>query len=266
MNLYIMSRGRAGKVKTWENLSPSLRQMAYIVVSANEYPQYARAYPEANIHVCDDWVKNYSDKFEYILEDGTHDGHYKCVIMDDDLRFATREGDKLLAVATKDQLIKLEDAFFSLREHLDHVPLASFHPRMMAQDKPLPYVENGKVICMQAINREAVKGVYVKAFPILADVALNLWVLSRGLGNRLLTDVVLDFGSCQAPGGCSLTRTAEMQKQAVQYYAALYDPYFKEVRKKPKGENWLADEEGYRTDFRCQWKKLNEDAPYRIEP
>ena len=200
------------------------------------------------------------------MDDRTKDGNHKCVIMDDDLRFATREGDKLLAVATKDQQTKLEDAFISLYRHLDHVPLASFHPRMMAQDKPLPYVENGKVICMQAINRKVVENVWVKAFPILADVALNLWILSRGLGNRLITDVVLDFGSCQAPGGCSLTRTAEMQKQAVKYYAELYAPYFKEIKKKPKGTTWLADEEGYRTDFRCQWKKLNEDAPYRIKP
>jgi len=262
MNFYIMSRGRAGKVKTWDNLPPKVKEHTYIVISEKEYAAYRDHYGHSALVVAPDHVVDYSTKFQWLMSE-IIDGYSKCVILDDDLRFATREGEKLLAVATKDQQIKLEETLLSMEQHLDDVPLVSLHPRQMGHLAPLPYKENGKVICMQAINRDVCGGITVDRFPILADVALNLWVLSRGLGNRLLTDCVLDFGSCQAEGGCSITRTADMQRDAVEYYAAMYHPYFKVVRKKPKGENWLADEEGYRTDFRGQWKKLNEDAPNR---
>jgi len=256
-----MSRGRANKVTTYKNLPPSIRDKTWIVLTESDpsIQQYLTNFSGKCV-VAPNWVSNYSDKFQWLM-DQVSQSEKKAVIMDDDLRFATREGDKLLAVATKDQEIKLEDVLMSIEDHLDDVPLVSLHPRQMGHLAPLPYKENGKVICMQGINMETIGNVVVNDYPILADVALNLNVLSRGLGNRLLTEAVLDYGSCQADGGCSLTRTANVQKEAVEHYASLYPHWFKVVKKKPKGENWLADEEGYRYDFRGAWKKLNKDAP-----
>ena len=266
MNFYIMSRGRATTMTTWKNLPPDVRQHTYIVVRREDAPQYIRIFGEENIKVTPDWAgENYSSKFQWIMHDGMGDGLSKCVIMDDDLRFATREGEKHLAVATKHQEIALSEGLLSLAQHLNHRPLVSLHPRQMAHVQCSPYVENGKVICLQAINRDWVGPLKVNQWPILADVVLNAYVLGMGWGNRLLTDLVQDHGSCQAPGGCSDTRTAELQRDAVLSLAGKYKGYITAVPKKPKGQNWLEDEKGYRWDFRGQWKKLFNDAPWTKE-
>lgn len=266
MNFYIMSRGRAKTMTTWKNLPFDVREKTYIVPHYTEVSTYRSVFGDGNVIEPPEWAsENYSNKFQWILHDGMKDGKSKCVILDDDLRFATRHGDKHLAIASGKQMIELSDALWSLENHLDSRPLVSFHPRQMAHIQPSPYVENCKVICLQAVNREKVGKVKVNQWPILADVILNAYVLGMGWGNRLLTDVVQDHGSCQAPGGCSDTRTAELQRDAVRSIAAKYSGFITATQKKPKGENWLQDGEGYRWDFRGQWKKLYEQAPWTKE-
>ena len=246
MQLYIMTRGRVGKQRTLQSIPSKWRDRTTLVVPREELGQHH--FPSYGVPDC---IDNYSKKFQFIIDGNIHQGENKVVILDDDLIFSKRVGDKLLKVQ---DIEELNDMFDYMEELLEDTALVSVHPRQMGHTQPVPYVENGKVICIQGVNRDLCQPIpKVDQFPILADVVLNCTLLSRGVGNKLITSFVQDHGSCQAPGGCSLYRTPEMQKEAVEYVAGRFGPFAKAVTKTPKSAKWMGDT---RTDLRVQWKSL----------
>jgi hypothetical protein len=207
-------------------------------------------------------VTNYSQKVQWALQYIADSHNGKGIIMDDDLWFDKRvevpAGVKLLKI---DHVDELNSMFEEVYAHMEQVALTSIHPRMMGQHAPLPYKEVGKVVCFQAVNTLLFpKGVIpiVDYEPILADVFLNLHLLSRGCKNRLVTRFVMNWGPSQAVGGCDY-RTIEMQAEATARVAEMYGPYAKQVWKKAKKENWLGADG--RPDLRIQWKELYRNAP-----
>jgi hypothetical protein len=255
MNIYIMTRGRVGRQHTWNALPDRIREKTYLVVPDGEGNAHVESgIPLRNILFAPSWVKNYSDKFKYLVE--LDDGYEKAVIIDDDLKFSVpyinpETGRRLQTV--KDQDMQIAVGFDYMEMLLDDTALVSFHPRQMGHTKEPPYAENGKVVCVQGINRRLVGTIPdLNRFPILADVVLNATLLSRGLGNKIITTLFIDWYPCQAPGGCSETRTAEMQAEACYWLEERFGPYIKAVEKEAKS-GWLG---GKRVDFRGQWKKL----------
>ena len=119
----------------------------------------------------------------------------------------------------------------------------------------------GKQTCVHAVNLNQFPNGevpdVVQGQPILADVFLVCYLLSRGYPNHLITEYVVNWSSSQAPGGCDY-RTVEMQAAATAKVAELYGPYAKQVWKKAKKENWLGD--AGRPDLRVQWKQLYKAA------
>lgn len=252
MNIYIMSRGRAGKVHTLNSIFGKYIDDTYIVCSSGEYDAYHDYYGAmVGIIEAPDTVTNYSQKFQWLLDQQQR----KFIIMDDDLWFSKR-------VVRTQQLLKMTDEgdfvhMWSMMEDLlEEFPLVGMHPRQMGHLAELPYVNNGKVICIQGVNLDLFPNKTaprVDQFPILADVILNCTLLSQGYPNALLTSYVQDHGSCQAPGGCSLYRTPAMQEEAVRWVAEQFGPYATAVIKRPKQAKWMGDE---RVDLRVQWKQM----------
>ncbi len=258
MNIYIMTRGRVGTQHTWNALPDSLKEKTFVVCPDNEIEDH---YHNSNIGLSSlisspNWVKNYSDKFKWLLE--MDDGNNKGVIIDDDLRFSTpyvrHDGaHRLCTIGPNDSKKPIEEGFQYMDDLLESTALVSFHPRQMGHTKEPPYVENGKIVCIQGFNRSLIGDIPdLNRFPILADVVLNCTLLSRGISNKIITTLFIDWYPCQAPGGCSLTRTPEIQAEACYWLEERFGPYIKAVIKEPKNE-WLG---GKRVDFRGQWKKL----------
>lgn len=183
----------------------------------------------------------------------------KVCILDDDLVFSKRDrsgvGDRIITVKSSES-DRLTEDFNLMEEMLDRYPLVGVHPRQMGQntDRYKRWVENGRIICVQGINRKLVGEVKVDQFPILADVVLNLTILARGQKNALLTTFFQDHGPCQAPGGCSIYRTPAMQEGAVRYLCDRFPEHVKHVTRKPKVAKWMGDE---RHEYTAQWKKLH---------
>lgn len=255
MNIYIMTKGRVGKQHTWNALPSRLREQTFLVCPEDEVWQHdADGIPESNI-IPEPFSMNYSQKFKWIVDGGPDPGD-KCVIIDDDLKFSKpyidkEKGRRLQTIG--DQDVNISTGFDYMELLLDDTALVSFHPRQMGHTKAPPYTENGKVVCVQGINRSLVGYVPdLDRFPILADVVLNASLLERGIGNKLITTLFIDWYPCQAPGGCSDTRTAEMQAEACYWLEERFGPYIKAVEKEAKS-GWLG---GKRVDFRGQWKKL----------
>jgi hypothetical protein len=255
MNIYIMTRGRVGRQHTWNALPDRIRERTHLVIPHTEFGAHiAAGIPVFNLHTAPHWVKNYSDKFKWLVE--LDDGNDKAVIIDDDLKFSIPVlndlGERRLQTVP-DQDPAISYGFDYIEELLDDTALVSFHPRQMGHTKEPPYVENGKVVCVQGINRRLVGDIPdLNKFPILADVVLNATLLSRGMGNKIITTLFIDWYPCQAPGGCSETRTAEIQAEACYWLEERFGPYIKAVEKEAKS-GWLG---GKRVDFRGQWKAL----------
>lgn len=264
MNLYIMTRGRLHKQLTLATIPHSMEDRVYLVVGGSEYESHVEQYGEARVIRAPDTVKNYSDKFQWLLDVGNllgYDTSRKFVIMDDDLSFSYRDGERLINT-TNPQL--LEGMWASVENLLTNHALVGIHPRQMGHAQPLPFVNNGKIICIQAINKDNFPNPdempRVNQFPILADVLLNCYLLSNGYPNAILTAYCQDHASCQAPGGCSIYRTPQMQREAVEYVAKLYGPHAKAVVKKPKTAKWMGDE---RVDLTVQWKRMYAEGKAR---
>src|SRR5882762_4866843 len=255
MNLYIMSRGRAGQTTTQKWIPPIWRNRTFFVVPQNERNEYFKHAGDVGVLPAPVSVTNYSQKVQYILT-GDLDSHAKAVILDDDLVFSrksdTTRPKSLISVKDPEELNGLFETMSLL---LNQFPLVGVHPRQMGQDAKTPHVQNGRIICIQAINRRMIGNVKVDQLPILADVVLNCTLLSRGQANALITTFFQDHGPCQAPGGCSIYRTPEMQRAAVEYLANRWPAYVTVVERRPKVAKWMGD---VRYDYRCQWKALYE--------
>ncbi len=258
MNLFIMTRGRVGKQYTLSRLPERWRKKTWLVASETELHEF----PRIPIEIADRKITNYSEKFQWILDglpnkEGVRPfDDEKAVILDDDLVFSHRQ-----LVDGRPSLRTIEDAertgvlFDYMEELLDDTALVGVHPRQMGQNTKPPYVDNGRIICIQGINRRLIGQVKVDQFPILADVVLNCTLLSRGQANKIITTHFQDHGPCQAPGGCSIYRTADMQRSAVEYLARRWPEFVKVVERRVK-TNWLQNEDGVRYDYTCQWKRL----------
>ena len=255
MNIYIMTRGRVGRQHTWNALPDRIREKTYIVCPVEEYAAHGlQGIPQNHVIPAPTWVKNYSDKFKYLVE--LDDSADKAVIIDDDLKFSipyiNDEGKRRLQTVP-DQDMQIGVGFDYMEALLDDTALVSFHPRQMGHTKEDPYVENGKIVCVQGINRSLIGHVpNLNKFPILADVILNATLLERGVSNKLITTLFIDWYPCQAPGGCSETRTLEMQAEACYWLEERFGPYIK-AKEKEAASGWLG---GKRVDFTGQWKKL----------
>lgn len=236
-----------GRQTTWRSIPDAWKDRTFLVVPMEEMDKH-EGIPTI---VAPSWVKNYSDKFQWLL-DGEFEAQPKAVILDDDLVFSRKLDGRLITERDPNQLASMWEQMEAL---LDNYPLVGIHPRQMGQNAPVPMVLNGRIICVQGINRELIAPrIKVNQYPILADVVLNCTLLARGYSNALLTTFFQDHGPCQAPGGCSVYRTLDMQKAAVEYLAQRFPGYVKSVERKPKVATWLGDT---RIDYTCQWKRLH---------
>ena len=254
MNLYIMTRGRVGKQYTLSRLPERWKEKTWLVCPESEGDQHLNNGHSA--YLAPERITNYSQKFQWILDGMPNivgnlmDTNEKAVILDDDLVFSERQGKSLKTITDPERVGVLFDYMETL---LDTYPLVGVHPRQMGQNTVPPMVENGRIICIQGINRRLIGPCKVDQFPILADVVLNCTLLSRGQKTGLITTHFQDHGPCNAEGGCSIYRTNDMQKRAVEYLADRFGPFVKSVTKKPKVAKWLGEE---RNDYTCQWKRL----------
>lgn len=248
-----MTRGRVGKQYTLGRLPAKWREKTTLVIPYGEDHG-----PGINYVRVPHYVDNYSKKFQYILNGlpglcvNIGQNEDKAVILDDDLVFSKKVGQSLKTITDPEELTPL---FEQMEALLDEYPLVGVHPRQMGQNASPPFVKNGRIICMQGINRRLIGNVKVDQFPILADVVLNCTILARGQSNAIITTFFQDHGPCQAPGGCSTYRTAEMQRSAVEYLANRFPEHVKVVERRTKTD-WLQNEQGVRYDYTCQWKRL----------
>jgi hypothetical protein len=196
---------------------------------------------------------NYSQKFHRIVNGCYPELGRKVLIMDDDLRFSMRDecDDGTLVKASQLQIMKGLD---KLNNMLEMYPLVGLHPRAMGNNARAGIKECTRINAMQGVNLDKIGHIKLDHWPILADMVLNLSLLTKGLKTAIWCDLFWDqVGGSNSPGGCSLHRTPEQQKEAV-YGLKLMFPKVVTVQLKEVKKGWFG-EGTQRIDFRIQWVK-----------
>jgi hypothetical protein len=113
------------------------------------------------------------------------------------------------------------------------------------------------------VNRPAVlrTGARFDVLPVMEDFHFTLWLLTRGIPNRVIHDYVWNQRGSGRVGGCSLYRTPQVQTQGAEGLARAFPKYVRVVTKTGRATSGLWS--GSRTDVKVYWSRAYGDATVR---
>lgn len=239
----IPTRGRVGRVRTLEFMagSPWIDRV-WLVAPKGEAEKHK--WPRVLAHDVD----GIRATRQWIMDQNLDS---KVIMVDDDLRFATRRLDdpSKFASSTASDVTTI---FNRLELMLDQVPLAGLAERSGANRmsaKDIPVSMSKRLFSVQAIDNgwfHRAKMSYRLEF--MSDFDLTLQCLFKGYPSALLTSHAKDSTSgSNAPGGCSIDRTPEALERS-SYELARRWPQFVTTR---EAKGWKGQES--RTDVRVAW-------------
>jgi len=251
MHMYIPSRGREGNVLTVENLPASLRYLCSLVVHESEYDDYHREYGEC-VDVLPVSVEGIGPVRQYCVERARrHDGK-RVLMLDDDLRFATRRDDEPTKFrdSTDNEIVRGLQQLWDLLNQYSHVGMATREGgnRNVAR---MEYNTRLLRVLGYRVDWMEIEDIRFDQIPVMEDFYVSLKFLSNGYANAKLNWMVQDQAGSQKAGGCSEYRTMEVQAEAAHRLKAHF-PDFVTVVEKTTKTAWGG---GTRTDVRIQWKK-----------
>jgi len=246
MNVYIPTRGRPERQRTWAQLPWDWKRQTWLVVDADEMEVYARPGNSEGYQVLVyDGGPGIAQKRQWILE---LQAAPHVLMLDDDLDFCARHGGKLERASAGDIAICLELLARWLAEGIAHVGISA---RAGNNRVPDPYVEVTRQYAAMGYNLDLVANAgaaFEPACDPMEDFDMTLQLLEAGLPNRVTYDYAV--GSvANAPGGCSDYRTAERMQQAATTLAGRHPGVVALTTK--RGWNNLPE----RTDVEIAWKK-----------
>ena len=249
MKLYIPSSGRAHIQPTVNNLPPSLRENAIVVVPEAELEDYHDTIGTL-VHIEGIDEKGIGPTRQWCIDQEPK----KCIMLDDDLRFAMRREDEPTKFEkgnpTNDQL---ETAFGCLHELLDGYSHVGMATREGGNRNINPLDHNTRLLRILGYRTDIMRehNIRFDQIPVMEDFYVSLSLLTLGFENCKLNWMVQDQKGSGLDGGCSQYRTMKVQADAAH---ALHNrfPRFVTVVHKTTKTAWGG---GTRTDVRIAWKK-----------
>lgn len=204
------------------------------------------------------WImEHFQDKYENIW------------LMDDDLQFFKRNEELLLRKCETDEITEM---FIAMCDTLKSVSMVGISTRLGNNRVTAPYDEINRCTRCYAMNTAAFKkvGATFAPFPDFCaeDFHMCLCFLNTGYKNRILhTFAQEDVGGSNADGGCSLYRTAEVQKRTSMWMAENHPEVSVKVKysKGSWGLQELKDGRNVRVDVLVQWKKAYKPKKDRVK-
>jgi hypothetical protein len=182
----------------------------------------------------------------------------KVVMMDDDLYLQKRRPDmRCLGYSTEEEQVEMMNWF---KEVLDQYVHAAFTERNAAWADTSNYRIAAKGIQVVGYNVENVAKTgcrFNKDVPdwfFIEDYHMTLQLFKQGLPNIVSRKYRVNFGSSNAPGGCSSFRTPERLKEAADLLASLHPEFVTPVQKETKSSFGG----GVRWNVKVAWKKAFE--------
>lgn len=259
--IVINSSHRAGKIITNEEFPTGIIKVV-IAVPSDQADTYCNCYGNMVVPIPMVVKQTLPAQRQWCMEH--FGGKYKYIwLMDDDLKFFHRKDGKLHQ-AHKEHI---EVMFELVRLSLDFAPMVGISTRLGNNRVSAEFEEINRVTRCYAMDSAVYKSVGCRFDPIdyfvAEDFHVALCFLNKGYKNRILYSFAQEDGGSNKGGGCSLYRTAEVQKRTSLWMTANHP----EVRIKAKpSKNWnnmegLKGDQQYRVDMIVGWKKAYKPRP-----
>jgi len=249
MQIIITTRGRIYEQCTLQSLPPELRKRTRLVCPKREVDSLHRLYPDVKIAWEPYRKMKLPQKREWIIKTWHDAGYTKILMLDDDLRFATRisaddwhlqeiQGEKLIP-----EFQRIED---KLGPEYPHV---GFGQRQGSNHETAGWKLPGKMVCTLGYYLPVVvKECRWDLVEEREDMCVSLQLLLKGYPNAIWNGMVVNQRR-NAPGGCSTWRTVEMSDAEAEKLAARF-PRYVSVGKRKYG----------RLEVTVQWQKALRDG------
>lgn len=177
----------------------------------------------------------------------------KVVFFDDDLNFAVRRDDDPTKFRPPQQG-DLSRMLRAIDSALDDHPMAGIGAREGGNRNINPWLYNTRIMRVLAFQKNFLRerGITFAPLEVMEDFHVNLQILRAG-GDTVVCNrwVSNQAGGSDAPGGCSVYRTRDVQTESAYALAARHPGFVSVTEKATKGA-WGG---GTRTDVIIQWKK-----------
>jgi hypothetical protein len=263
VQIIIPTRGRTDQQLTLSFLPASLRERTSVVCPKKEVfklsAQYVTGIPEYVAQPDSDW--KIAEKRAWILEEWHRRGYEKIIMLDDDLRFATRvsENDWHLKEIRGEDLVpefqRIED---KLGPEFPHVGFGQRQGNNQLEE--VGWRSPGKMCYALGYYLPVVlKECELRRIALREDMELSLQLLLKGYPNAIWTTTVVDQRGYDKPGGTSNERTVEISNAEARRLAELFPGYVSTVERAYKASV-------PRIEVVVQWQKALEDGQRRRVP
>jgi hypothetical protein len=268
-HIYIPSTAREDVNMTFLALPMEWRKRLTIVVSKGEGLAYKKHFPKyANIVECP--YKGIGKVRQWIIDTTT--AKY-VLMMDDDLRFATREKPREVKLRPCDQ----EDVNAMLETIFGYLMVGKYvHVGLAKRTEASFFLCDHRIVARQnnvhgfnvkKMRRLKRKGVRFDRMELMEDFHVTLRLFELGYPNKVLFDYTWDQRGSNYRGGCSTYRTRKAQKLAALSLREKHPDVVEVVRKEVvAAASWQGMKTRY--DVRIQWRKAytgEEDSHWELE-
>ena len=259
MHIIIPTRGRLNNQLTIKSLiGCELIRRTTIVCPKKEYNHFRGLRTDYDVVAQPDPDMKIAEKRAWIMEEWHRQGHEKIIMLDDDLRFATRksEGDWKLKEIIGDDLIP---EFKRIEEKLGpDCPHAGFGQRQGNNRlESVGWKSPGKIVyALGYYLPVVVKECKFGRVNLREDMELALQLLLKGYSNAVWNTTVVDQREYGKGGGTSNERTVEISNAEAQKLASLFPGYVSTVEREYKAST-------PRIEVVIQWQKALEDGQRR---
>lgn len=256
MKIIIPTFKRVDKQITLESIPDNLKKITYLVVYEEE-KEYLKKY-NVNLLVVPKSVRGIGKKRQYVVE---YFPKEKILFLDDDLKFYKR-----LDGQTKLQPIKdnnLEELYNWVKMCLEKgYGIVGCSAQGGNNRFKGNFTYFGRIWAFYGINTEILNkhNIRYDQIEVMEDFNVVLDLLRYGYRSIINTQFAHGQKASNQSGGCSETRTYEIQKKSAILLAEKHSPFVKVVKKQSK--NWVNMEQRY--DVKIYWKKAFEQGNYKI--
>ena len=259
MRIIIPTRGRRNNQLTIKSLiGCELIRRTTIVCPQSEYKHFRSLRPDYDVVAQPDAHWKIHEKRAWILEHWLAEGHEKIIMLDDDLRFATRksEDDWHLREITGEELVP---QFKILEDKLGpEFPHVGFGPRQ-GNDRldDIGWRIPGKMCyALGYYLPVVVKECELRRVKTREDMDITLQLLEKGYPDAVWNTVTVDQRRFDSPGGTNDERTMETSNQDALELARLHSGYVSTVERAYKSSV-------PRVEVVVQWQKALQDGQRR---
>jgi hypothetical protein len=255
MQIVIPTRGRTNQQLTLQSLPRELRKRTTLVCPKREASGLFRLYKdEVEIVVQPDSNWTIARKRAWIMEEWLRCGYDKIIMLDDDLRFATRisgSDRRLRAIRGEElgtEIQRLEDKLGAAYPHV------GFGQRQGNNTVPSGWKIPARMVYSLGYYLPiVVKECELGRIETREDMDVTLQLLRKGYPNAVWQTTVNDQRKYDAPGGATNERTIERSNADAYKLAALHPGYVSVVKRNYKASM-------PRIEVVCQWRKALHDG------